>query len=237
LSAGDDAAVAVGLRRGVTEIRSTKIEFPPGTAHGDVIERMIAADLAAIRTMELAQPFDVDSCERAEILLELIVAQAQFDLAAFKSPRRDGFTSACQRKSHGRAGDPAPAPAPAPLLLLAFSVATFFTLGREASAEWKPEHDLAPPEVQEWYRIAELTETAQKRFGFKSCCAHSDVIKTTFRVDKASDGDAWYWFKDGQWSQIPADIIHWGESAPDRRPTLFAIGNLPTCFYPGEGGL
>jgi hypothetical protein len=46
--------------------------------------------------------------------------------------------------------------------------------------------------VQAWYRNARLTEEAQKRFGFKSCCAHADVVKTSFRVDKASQGDAWY---------------------------------------------
>jgi hypothetical protein len=106
-----------------------------------------------------------------------------------------------------------------------------------AYATWKPEYANAAPEVQEWYRNAQLTDAAQRRFGFKSCCAHSDVVKTTFRVDKATDGDEWYWLKDGQWNLIPSDIIHWSENAPDGQPTLFAIGNLPTCFYPGQGGL
>jgi hypothetical protein len=106
-----------------------------------------------------------------------------------------------------------------------------------AHATWKPEYANAALEVQEWYRNAQLTDAAQRRFGFKSCCAHSDVVKTAFRVDKATNGDAWYWLKDGQWNLIPPDIIHWGESAPDGQPTLFAIGNLPTCFYPGQGGL
>ena len=62
-----------------------------------------------------------------------------------------------------------------------------------------------------------------------SCCAHSDVVKASFRVSKVTNGD--------EWNLIPRDIIHGGESAPDRQPTLFAIGNLPTCFFPGEGGL
>lgn len=106
-----------------------------------------------------------------------------------------------------------------------------------ANATWKPEYANAPQEVQDWYRSAQLTEPAQKRFGFKSCCAHSDVVKTEFRVDKKSGNDEWYWMKDGDWTLIPGDVIHWGESAPDQQPTLFAIGNLPTCFYPGEGGL
>ena len=108
---------------------------------------------------------------------------------------------------------------------------------REAQATWKPQYANAPQEVQDWYRRAELTSAAQKRFQFKSCCAHSDVVKTSFRVDKATGGDAWYWMRDGEWKRIPDDIIHWGESSPNKEPTLFAIGNLPTCFWPGEGGL
>jgi hypothetical protein len=111
------------------------------------------------------------------------------------------------------------------------------TIAKQAQATWKPEYANAAPEVQEWYRNAQLTDAAERRFGFKSCCAHSDVVKTAFRVDKATNGDEWYWLNNGQWTPIPSDIIHWGESAPDRQPTLFAIGNLPTCFFPGEGGL
>jgi hypothetical protein len=122
-------------------------------------------------------------------------------------------------------------------LIAACALAAAVTSADPARATWKPEYANAAPEVQQWYRDAELTDAAQRRFGFKSCCAHSDVVKTSFRVDKATDGDAWYWLKDGQWAQIPSDIIHWGESAPDGQPTLFAIGNLPTCFYPGQGGL
>ena len=106
-----------------------------------------------------------------------------------------------------------------------------------AHATWKPEYANYPLEVQEWYRNAELTEAAQRRFKFKSCCAHSDVVKTSFRVYKGTGGDEWYWLKDGEWVQIPSDVIHWGESAPDRQPTLFAVAGSPTCFYPGEGGL
>jgi len=123
------------------------------------------------------------------------------------------------------------------LILAALVLPACLTFAKQAHAIWNPEYANAAPEVQEWYRKAQLTDAAQRRFGFKSCCAHSDVVKTTFRVDKATDGDAWYWLKDGQWALIPSDIIHWGESAPDGQPTLFAIGNLPTCFYPGEGGL
>jgi hypothetical protein len=124
-----------------------------------------------------------------------------------------------------------------PVPLIGLALAGFMALANPAGATWKPEYASAAPEVQEWYRSAQLTDAAQKRFGFKSCCAHSDVVKTEFRVDKATKGDEWYWLNDGQWSLIPTDIIHWGESAPGQQPTLFAIGNLPTCFYPGQGGL
>jgi hypothetical protein len=93
-----------------------------------------------------------------------------------------------------------------------------------------------PQAVRDWYQRAQLTEAAQKRFQFKSCCAHSDVVKTQFHVDKSTNGDAWYWLADGEWKRVPDDIIHWGESAPDGQPTLFAIGTLPTCFWPGQAG-
>ena len=122
-------------------------------------------------------------------------------------------------------------------LSLIFVVAGLSVAATTANATWKPEYANAPQEVQDWYRNAQLTDAAQKRFGFKSCCAHSDVVKTEFRVDKTSGTDEWYWMKDGQWTLIPGDVIHWGESAPDQQPTLFAVGNLPTCFYPGQGGL
>jgi hypothetical protein len=129
-----------------------------------------------------------------------------------------------------------------PLHIIAAASSGVFLLAllgfaHKANATWKPEYANAPQEAQDWYRNAQLTDSAQKRFGFKSCCAHSDVVKTTFRVDNASGDDAWYWLNDGEWHQIPSDVIHWGESAPGGEPTLFAIGNLPTCFFPGEGGL
>lgn len=87
-------------------------------------------------------------------------------------------------------------------------------------------------------RHAELTPAAQKRLLFKSCCAHSDVVKTRFRVSRVDGSDQWEWLHDGKWELIPADIIHTGERAPDGQPTLFAIGSsLPTCFFPGDGGI
>jgi hypothetical protein len=157
--------------------------------------------------------------------LELAVGKAEFGFASFHSV------------ASGDRFGPVYRFGPVSWLLLALVLLIFMNLARNAHATWKPEYANAPPEVQNWYRAAQLTEAAQKRFGFKSCCAHSDVVKTSFRVDKATAGDQWYWLKDGEWIQVPSDIIHWGESAPDRQPTLFAVGSLPTCFFPGEGGL
>lgn len=94
----------------------------------------------------------------------------------------------------------------------------------------------APQAVRDWYRNAQLTEAAQKRIGFKSCCAHSDVVKTTSTGRAAPTSGYWLPAGASEFQQVPPDIIHWGESAPDGQPTLFATGALPTCFYPGQSG-
>src|ERR1700761_2448026 len=67
----------------------------------------------------------------------------------------------------------------------------------QVQARWKPEYANQPPEVQAWYRNAELTEAAQARFPFKKCCDHADVVKTKFNVNRTTAGDEWYWL-DGQ---------------------------------------
>lgn len=106
-----------------------------------------------------------------------------------------------------------------------------------AGATWKPQYADADPAVQDWYRNAELTPAAQEKFHFKSCCAHSDVVKTKFRVNKTNGADEWWYLDaDNQWQKIDDDLIHWGESAPDGQPTMFAIGSMPTCFWPGASG-
>jgi hypothetical protein len=187
-------------------------------------------------------------------LLELIVAHARLGLSAIRSAAQrniiacaarflSGISSAQQprrfqrRTIRGQDFGASDGSALISLLLLTFVLMAFVTVANRANATWKPEYANAAPEVQEWYRTAQLTDTAQMRFGFKSCCAHSDVVKTSFRVNKGTSGDEWYWRNGDQWTLIPGDIIHWGESAPDRQPTLFAIGNLPTCFFPGQGDL
>lgn len=47
-----------------------------------------------------------------------------------------------------------------------------------AHATWKPQYADAAPAVRAWYESAQLTPAAQKRLGFVSCCAHSDVVHT-----------------------------------------------------------
>ena len=107
----------------------------------------------------------------------------------------------------------------------------------QADARWKPEYTNAPQAVRDWYQHAELTPKAQMRFAFKSCCAHSDVVKTQFRVNRATAGNEWYWLDGKDWRRIPDDIIHWGETAPDKQPTLFVYRGKETCFWPGESGI
>ena len=106
-----------------------------------------------------------------------------------------------------------------------------------AHARWKPEYASAPQAVQDWYRNAELTPRARFRFAFKKCCEHADVVKTQFRVNRANAGDEWYWLDGSDWRRVPDDIIHWGETAPSKQPTLFVYQGKETCFWPGESGL
>lgn len=114
-----------------------------------------------------------------------------------------------------------------------------------AHATWKPEYASQPPEVRAWYERAELTPAAQKRLGFIGCCQVSDVVKARFALSTIDGEQQWFYqLADGKWRQVPSDIIHWHQQAPDNRPTLFAlshdIGGWPvgtlTCFYPPGGG-
>lgn len=93
------------------------------------------------------------------------------------------------------------------------------------------------PAMKDWYQQAELTPAAQKRLPWSKCCAHADVVRTQFRVNKTDGGDEWFYLAGEVWKRIPPDIIHTGESAPDGQPTLFIYTGIETCFYPGEGGI
>jgi hypothetical protein len=113
-----------------------------------------------------------------------------------------------------------------------------------AKATWKPQYAQAPQAVQDWYQHAELTPAAAKRLGFVGCCDDADVVNAKFRFTKEDGNPAWYFQRAGVWLRIPDDIIHWDQSAPDNKPTLFALahdtlgqpaGTL-TCFYPPSGG-
>jgi len=96
--------------------------------------------------------------------------------------------------------------------------------------------------TRDWYKAQELNPTTWERMGSPSwhgCCEKGDVYRTGFRV--VEDGtkygrDAYFYFKDGAWKEIPDDVIHWDQHAPDGRPTLFLLwGNgKELCFYPGR---
>lgn len=118
-------------------------------------------------------------------------------------------------------------------LLTAALVAGFLC---PAQATWKPEYASAAPEVREWYRNAELTPEAQKRFGWIKCCDHADVFRTQFKVNRATGGDEWWYLSGTEWKRIPDDIIHVDEHAPDNQPTLFIYNGMETCFFPGGAG-
>ena len=120
------------------------------------------------------------------------------------------------------------------IVLIAYSIIFINATYARDLGQWANQ----PQEVRDWYRNAQLTPAAQERLHFKSCCDNSDVIKTKFRVGTKGD-DVWeYLNSNGEWEIIPADIIHWGESAPDGQPTLFIVPQtgILTCFYPGESG-
>jgi hypothetical protein len=120
---------------------------------------------------------------------------------------------------------------------LCFAALSAGVLIGQADARWKPEYVNAPQEVRDWYQHAQLTPKARMRFPFKSCCEHADVVKTQFRVNRATSGDEWYWLDGQDWRRIPDDIIHWGETAPDKQPTLFVYRGKETCFWPGDSGI
>jgi hypothetical protein len=107
-----------------------------------------------------------------------------------------------------------------------------------AAARWKQEYAQLPQSVRDWYTARELTPAAQEIFHFKSCCARSDVVRTQFRVNKINGNDEWWWLNEESetWLRIPEYAIHWGVTAPDGQPVMFALAGAPTCFFPGQDG-
>jgi hypothetical protein len=106
-----------------------------------------------------------------------------------------------------------------------------------SQAKWKPQYASNSPEIRDWYKSRKLTDAAAKRFAFKSCCDGSDKVETQFRVDKTTGDDKWYYQKDGQWVEVPPDVIWWDEHSPTGEAVLFALDGKPTCFFPPRGGL
>ncbi len=104
---------------------------------------------------------------------------------------------------------------------------------------WKPEYAQAPPEVRQWYETRELTPETRERLHvqWKSCCNHSDVVHTQFKVNTKDGADEWWYLdpNDNQWKIVPRDTVHEGDPAPDNMPTLFAYGGVITCFFPPGG--
>lgn len=92
------------------------------------------------------------------------------------------------------------------------------------------------PSIRQWYETRTLTPAAQARLGYRSCCAHADVVKTRFRVS-GSGNDQWEWERNGTFERVPDDIIHWDQHAPSGEPVLFAVAGQPVCFFPGQSGI
>src|SRR4030088_2915930 len=106
-----------------------------------------------------------------------------------------------------------------------------------SQAKWKPQYASNSPEIRDWYKSRKLTDAAAKRFAFKSCCDCSDKVETQFRVDRATGDDKWYYQKDGQWTEVPPDVMWWYERSAPGKPVMFALNGKPPCFFPPRGGL
>jgi hypothetical protein len=90
-----------------------------------------------------------------------------------------------------------------------------------------------------WYENAELTPAAKLKFGIEKCCAKAEVIRTQFRVNRTTADDEWWWLDKttSQWRRIDPEIIHYGEHAPDKQPTLFVWNGKTVCFFVPEEGI
>lgn len=106
-----------------------------------------------------------------------------------------------------------------------------------AAARDNGQYENVDPAVRQWYATRELTPEARLRFGYRSCCAHADVVKTQFRVSRGTASDQWFWLQDGTWAEVPPDIIHPDQHAPSGEPVLFAVGGQPVCFFPPDAGI
>jgi hypothetical protein len=62
-----------------------------------------------------------------------------------------------------------------------FVIAGLLLSASSALTEWTPKYANVSPRVREWYRNAQLTPEAQKRFHYVKCCDRADVFRTQFR--------------------------------------------------------
>jgi hypothetical protein len=72
----------------------------------------------------------------------------------------------------------------------------------------------------------------------RSCCGAGDVVKTKFRVEKASGPyfeDSWYAWVKNEWVLIPHSKIV-NDHAPDGQPYLFMLAGTIVCFVRPKGG-
>lgn len=90
-----------------------------------------------------------------------------------------------------------------------------------------------------WYEAQQINPEAQMRLGvsWKSCCAHSDVVTTRFRVDRTSAEDVWFYLDDNTWRKVPSDTVQTGKPTPSGEAVMFAYQGVITCFFPSDGGI
>jgi hypothetical protein len=122
-------------------------------------------------------------------------------------------------------------------LVAVLLTAVFVLCLSRVHAHWKPQYASADQVTHDWYESRKLTPEAAARFHFDSCCAHSDVVKTQFHVNKNNGKDEWFWLDGDTWTRVPDDVIHWDEHAPNDLPVMFAVGGKPVCFFPPGGGI
>lgn len=91
----------------------------------------------------------------------------------------------------------------------------------------------------EWFNAQKMNPAARERLGvpWNSCCDNGDVFRTRFRVGD-DRSDQWQYLKDGQWKQVPPDVIK-EEDTPDQQPVLFINRHTgeELCFFVPKGGL
>jgi hypothetical protein len=120
-------------------------------------------------------------------------------------------------------------------LAAAVGAALILLAAKYANATWKPDYANSPPGWLAWFNRAELTKQARKRFAFKNCCEKADRFITSFKIESGR----WRYFSDGQWKEIPEDIIHYENdpAMPEQlkhEGVLFIYNGAETCFWPPQ---